>query len=220
MIPSLVVSRLLVPEPPGAIGGLPVGFALADEAITAGLPHVVTLETGLTATLVVPTGLAHEWLRADGDAEIASSVQESQLDDSDNPRAARRAAPRLVIRGAGGATIGVLPLAIGVVRVASDAGAAHGAVVQIVVLAYTLRAGNVRGPGDWGGRITLGWRRIDRGTDTFEPAPLNAYVVPRLTMSRESLVGNAAVSSVDDRYERARSRWRRRRRAASKRKDS
>jgi hypothetical protein len=129
----------------------------------------------------------------------------------------------VVVRGTGGVLIGVVPLIVGVVRAVGDSGGDDGVPVKIIVLAFDIRAGNMRGPGDWGGRITLGWRRADRGTNAFEPPPLNPYVLPRLTQSRESLVGRAvvveteAVSSGDDRYERARERWRQRRRVVRKR---
>ncbi len=226
MMLPIPVSRYLVPEPADGLAALPSGFAVLDEAIMGGLPHRATLEAGLTITLVLPTGLAREWLRADGHAVVAAALPETLPGDADLPRPPRRAAPRLIVRGAAGALLGVVPLSVGVVRRVGDSGGAGGVLVNIVVLGFDLRAGNAHGPGDWGGRITLGWRRVDKGTNTFEPPPLNPYVLGRLPQPRESLFGTAAArenemtrgaDGREERYERARARWRERRRIGRKR---
>jgi hypothetical protein len=223
MILPIPVSRYLVPELPVGLGALPPGYTLLDQAITAGLPHRMTLDAGLTVTLSLPTGLAREWLHADGYATIAESGAENATDDADAPRPARRPAPRLIVRGANGALVGVVPLSAGLVRGVGDSGGAGGMRVTIMVLAYDLRAGSARGPGDWGSRITIGWRHSDKGTNSFEPPPLNPSVIPRLPQQRESFVGNfdAFMEADDgrsiDRHLQAREKWRNQRQSSRKR---
>jgi hypothetical protein len=77
--------------------------------------------------------------------------------------------------------VGAVPLVAGGRRLVPDAGAADGGVaVELVLLAWELRAGTVRGPGEFGSRLALAWRRADRGAAEFSPPPINPGLARRL----------------------------------------
>lgn len=191
-MPPIPLTRYLVPEPPAApAAALSPGFTLIDSVITGGLPHRLPLEAGLTLVLTLPTGLGREWLQADGHAIVSDADREQAPRlDPEAPNAITELPPagaRLTLRGADGTLLGIAPLALGVRYLLGDGAAeeagdsqAGGVRIELVVLGWSLRAGNARGPGDWGGRITLAWRRADRGSDRFEPPALHPYVIPRL----------------------------------------
>jgi len=218
-LPSLI-SHYLVPEPPDApAAALPAGFTLLDQPVLEGLPLRIRLLPDLTLTLVLPTGLAQEWVEADGHAPVSRSASEAGPYDASIP-AETRAAARLIARGADGARLGVVPLSLGAVQAVAGP---DGLRLQVIVLGYELVAGNVRGPGDWGGRIALGWRKADEGAARFAPPPLNPYVLPRLLRRRESdVIGSSLITAqpslanareeVDRRLREAKAQWSRRRR--------
>ena len=55
-----------------------------------------------------------------------------------------------------------------------------GARIDLLIRSWDLRAGSMRGAGDFGSRIDVAWRRADRGSDAFAPPPLNQTVVDRI----------------------------------------
>jgi hypothetical protein len=54
-----------------------------------------------------------------------------------------------------------------------------GALVEIVVLAWEIRAGTVRSGGDVGSRISLAWRDASRAPEQFSPDPIHPRVAAR-----------------------------------------
>jgi hypothetical protein len=67
-----------------------------------------------------------------------------------------------------------------------DAGrAGTGIRIELVVLGWQIRAGSLRGPGDFGSRIELAWRIADRAADEFSPPPVSARVLERLAATTE-----------------------------------
>jgi hypothetical protein len=85
-----------------------------------------------------------------------------------------------------------LPLVAGLRRSVPDAGdAALGATIEIAVIAWDVRAGSLRGAGDFGSRVELAWRRVDEAGEQFEPPPLAPRVARRLEpeLRMQSLLG-------------------------------
>ncbi|MEV4822027.1 hypothetical protein [Micromonospora sp. NPDC049274] len=181
-MPPFPIDRYLLPETPIEV---PAGFTEVRQSLTAGLPHRVELGGGVHAVLILPTGLARQWLATDPLAVVSTSADDLM------PRPAPPATPRtpalvgrvplrLVVRQ-GTRILGSVPLAAGLRRVCPDAGpaATNGSTpvaVEVVVLAWLLHAGTVRGSGDYGSTLTLAWRPADRAVDTFGPPPINEFV--------------------------------------------
>jgi len=180
-MPPFPIDRYLLPETPIEV---PDGFTEVRQSLTAGLPHRVELGAGVHAVLILPTGLARQWLDTDPLAVVSSSA------DDLAPRPAPPATPqapalvgrvplRLVVRQ-GTRILGSVPLATGLRRVCPDAGLATEAgpstAVEVLVLAWLLHAGTVRGSGDYGSTVTLAWRPADRAVDQFGPPPINEFV--------------------------------------------
>ncbi|MBQ0901073.1 hypothetical protein [Micromonospora sp. U21] len=183
-MPPFPIDRYLLPETPIEV---PAGFTEVRQSLTAGLPHRVELGAGVHGVLILPTGLARQWLDTDPLAVVSSSA------DDLAPRPAPPATPRppalvgrvplrLVVRQ-GTQILGSVPLAAGLRRVCPDAGppAADAAApapvaVELLVLSWLLHAGTVRGSGDYGSSVTLAWRPADRAVDRFGPPPINEFV--------------------------------------------
>ncbi|KAB1942893.1 hypothetical protein F8271_10910 [Micromonospora sp. ALFpr18c] len=181
-MPPFPIDRYLLPETPVEV---PDGFTEVRQSLTAGLPHRVELGAGVHAVLILPTGLARQWLATDPLAVVSTSA------DDLAPRPAPAATPRppalvgrvplrLVVRQ-GTRILGSVPLAAGLRRVCPDAGPSSvtpsaPVAVEVVVLAWLLHAGTVRGSGDYGSSLTLAWRPADRAADHFGPPPINEFV--------------------------------------------
>jgi hypothetical protein len=180
-MPPFPISRYLVPDQPPAV---PAGFTALRQALTGGLPQRIELGAGLHAVLVLPTGLARQWLDADPLDVVSTSSDD--LAPRPAPEApdpvplAARAPLRLVVRR-GTQVLGSVPLSAGLRRACADGGAAgQGTAVEIAVVAWHLCAGTVRGPGDYGSFVSLGWRQADLAMDVFGPPPVHRFVVRRL----------------------------------------
>jgi hypothetical protein len=171
------VSRYLVPDSPVTI---PDGFTPVDQTLSTGLPFTLPLFRDLSLTLTVPTGLAAEWRDADGSAIV------SQSDDQLGPRTApasvstvggvERAPARFLLLQSG-AVLASIPLVAGMQHLLPDGG---GVAIELVVVSWSIRAGNVRGAGDFGSRIRFGWREADQAVDQFTPPAVNPHILSRL----------------------------------------
>ena len=177
--PPIPVSRELVPA------GAPVapdGFNVVTTGLQGGLPHVVPFEGDFSALLVVPSGVAAIWR----DTDVTDIVGSSDAEVIGTARMAEevglvgRPAARVLLR-AGGEVRASMPLAAGVRRRRPDSGEPdQGTGAEVIVIGWQLCAGSLRGPGDFGSRIQLAWRRIDRGTDRFSPPVINPHLRARL----------------------------------------
>jgi hypothetical protein len=171
-------ARLLVPAPPPPLAA---GFDTVDLPLVNGLPETVPLGAVATALLIAPTGLVRAWRDADPALPVdRGDDQAAPLDDgAPAPPAGARPPFRLLVRRLDGVLIGAVPLVArspAALPLAADDG---GPAIELVVLRWDIRAGNLRGPGDVGGRIAVAWRRTDRAPDRFAPPPIHPAVAAR-----------------------------------------
>lgn len=165
------IDRYLVPEQ--ETGALPAGFTEVRDPLVAGLPHRVDLTSDVHAVLVLPTGLALQWLTADPLDMVSTSDDETANRAGEAPAApglADRVPLRLVVRRQA-EVLGSVPLAVGLRRTCGP--------VEVAVLAWKLCAGTVRGVGDYGSFVAVGWRVADRAVDVFGPPPVHRLVLRR-----------------------------------------
>lgn len=173
------LAAVLVPEPPTA----PVAdFQLLTQSVTTGLPAMLTLSDGFQAVLVFPTGVARRWIDADPGTLVATSADDRQPYDPTSAEAfplMPRPPLRLLVRR-NGRTLGAVPANLGVIRRISDTGdAANGVVIEVMLKAWEIYAGSVRGAGNFGSSIQIAWRLADRALDTFGPPVINRRVLRR-----------------------------------------
>lgn len=190
-VPPIPVVRYLVadgkPQPPE-------GFTLVDEPIIGGLPFTLQLDAETRLVVTLPNGLGLAWRDADPTSSV--SMSDDQMDSTApgqvEPIGDVTCPPLRFLMVRSGETIASVPLAVGVPRTLPDGGEGdRGARVEVVLLSWDLRAGSLRGPGDFGSRVILAWRRADRATSSFAPPPLNPYLLRRLPEGSrmESTVG-------------------------------
>jgi hypothetical protein len=176
------VAAYLVPE---HASRAPVGFATVSEPMTRGLPHTIVLDRATRATVVLPSGLARAWRDADPTDVVSASADEHAPVVADALRVREdvaRAPLRLVVERSN-VVLAIVPVTAGLRQVVPNDGGVRGAVIEIVVLAWDLRAGTVRGAGDFGSRLSLAWRAADRASTEFAPPPMNANLARRLSQS-------------------------------------
>jgi len=91
-----------------------------------------------------------------------------------------RAPVHLILRGAG-EQLASVPLVAGMRRRLPDSGGAEqGVRIELIVTAWDIRAGSLRGQGDFGSRVELAWRRADRASDEFAAPVPGERVLARL----------------------------------------
>jgi len=183
-VEPIPVVGFLVPEHDRIV---PNGFTLVDQKMTRGLPHVIALDKSTSVTVVLPSGLARAWRDADSALVVSSSEAEQAPSVPEAADDVARPPLRLGI-DRNGTVLGTIPLAAGLRQVVPRDGGS-GAAIELVVLGWELRAGTVRGAGDFGSRVTLAWRIADRASAEFTPPPINANLARRLAqMNAETTV--------------------------------
>jgi hypothetical protein len=206
MMWRIPIEQWLVPDEPPPEAG-PAETTFLDQPLIAGLPFALPLNAGWSLLLTLPTGQALRWREADPSLVVASSTDEelAGVPSAD----ATRTPLRLLVRRGDGQWVGVIPLAApGRTVVVPGDRARPDAALMVTLISWEVRAGNLVGPGDWGGRIRLAWRRADRPRIGYEPAPLNPYAMRRLAAHRETAVGLAQDAEA---LLRAQREWRQRR---------
>jgi hypothetical protein len=181
-MPHYPAARLLVPPAPP---NLPDGFTTLQSSVVNGLPHIVDLPNNTRLTVTLPTGLLPHWLDADPADLVATSDDEEAPRPAELPEqtdTAARPALRLSARQSGRA-LGTMSFSLQATRLLRDDGdAAAGAAIEVVLLGWALHAGTVRGHGDFGSSISLGWRRANLAVEIFGPPVINPFLVHRLPL--------------------------------------
>jgi hypothetical protein len=180
-MPPFPILRYLTPP---LEGGAPAGFALIDQAVIGPLPFTLSLDAELSLSLSLPTGQALAWREAPTDALVGSSEGDLlPAADLPGPTGAIARPPLRLLLRRNGAIIGTLALVAGLRRSLPDAGAAAaGALVELIIIGWELRAGALRGPGDSGSRLRLAWRRVDGALNQFSTPPPPPTLVARLPL--------------------------------------
>lgn len=176
------VQRYLVPAQKPTT---PDGFTQVDVRILTGLPYPIPLTGDLQLIVVLPTGLAVPWRDADAtaivsrsEAELSPAIPQPEFIMGD----VTRAPFRLVVQQSR-RIIGVVPLVAGLRRVVPDSGSNNlGGQIELVILEWDVRAGSVRGAGDFGSRLSFAWRRANQATNQFSPPPINPMLMSRLQL--------------------------------------
>lgn len=124
------------------------------------------------------------------DKGVGGSV--GQAPDTPAHFAAVERAPVRVLLRRGSSLVASVPLVAGLRRLVPDVGdPALGTVIELALIGWDIRAGSLRGAGDFGSRIDLAWRRADAAVEQFEPPPLSPRVAQRLdpSLHMESVFG-------------------------------
>jgi hypothetical protein len=162
-VPGIAIESYLINKLPVTA---PSGFAVLRTTFE-GLPHELTLSDRWSAIVYAPTGMARVWLDGDPADVVSASQQEFLPHTATDDRVACSA--RLVIRR-GGAPLGALPLAAGVIGTFR----APSALLEIVPLSWEIRVGAMRGGSPGGARIELAWR-----SRIVPPGVLTGVAAPR-----------------------------------------
>lgn len=173
------IEGVLTPEPATAV---PAGFTLVDSTLLRGLPHRIPLEGQTELVLVVPNGRANVWRDAPPDQVLSlGATQRTPFATAPDPFAPGldRVPARLLLRHRRHVRA-VLPLTAGLRQLVDVHGDGQGPLLDVVILDWDLRAGNLRGPGDYGGRLKLAWQRREQAVAHFSTPPVNPYLLPRL----------------------------------------
>lgn len=169
--PDPIVLRHLEVPLPSAVSAPPPGYTLLESALAAGLPARFPLGPRLTLALVVPTGLASAWVRADPDAVVSASDDPPGCGIAD----AGRVAIRLVLL-VDGNRVGAVPLVRGA-EVLLPGAPDRPVEVAVLPLGWRVTAGAMVGAGATGSWLRLAWRSV--GAAAGAPAtPVSAGYGP------------------------------------------
>lgn len=187
-----LATRVLDALAPRASGLVGSDVVTVRKQLLQGLPDTLSLAADVEATLIAPSGEAIRWRDVDPATLISSSAGqvESLIPATPVPGAVGQSPARLLIR-VGGSLVGSIPLAIGS-RSIGDAGQpGAGVALELAIVAWELRAGSLRGPGDVGSWIEIAWRRADVGVPRYSTPPPSPRLTPRLKPAEriESEVG-------------------------------
>jgi hypothetical protein len=138
-------------------------FTRISQPLANGLPYAIRLDAQLRLVVALPTGLAMAWLDADPAAIVSRSSDQTvpPAAGATQPVGAIAYPPVRLYLLRDGTPLASVPLVAGLRRSVPDAGS-DGVLVELLVLAWDLRAGTMRGPGDVGSWVDLAWRRADR----------------------------------------------------------
>jgi hypothetical protein len=171
------VNRYLVPV---QSSDPPADAVVVDATLINGLPFTVSLGSDFALVLTYATGLAKEWRAMDTQAVIAdSSIEQEPRSEPTDPVTDPRTGRLTVALQRGGRTVAVLPVVSGRHRLVEPGNPAARR-FDVWILGWDVRAGTIRGPGDFGSRLRLAWRRADTSIHSFAPVPVNPFVMLRL----------------------------------------
>jgi len=174
------IQEYLVPRPETAV---PNGWNSVDEQLLNGLPHRISLQRGIDAVMVVAQGLALTWQGQDPQLvvdEAANQRRSLSPEDLEAPAAQLSRVPGLLLIRSGRAVRGVVPLVSGFIQQTGLRADSVDALLELQILDWKIHSGNLRGGGDYGGRIRFAWRRTEKAVAHYSTPPINPYVHIRL----------------------------------------
>jgi hypothetical protein len=175
----IAISHYLVPEVKPVA---PEGFTVIETSISQGLPHVIQLGQGTQLVVMIPTGLGVTW--RDADSMLVVSRSEDQLSRLASRLAepignVGRASARMLLQ-IDGTTVGSIPFVVGSRWWIADSGqSGQGVRIELSLISWTIQAGSMRGPGEFGSKITLAWRKADQAIERFSTPPQNPHFIER-----------------------------------------
>jgi hypothetical protein len=169
-MPPFPILRYLTPENPVIA---PEDFTLIDNPITTGLPFAMRLDGNLSLLLVIPTGNAVLWRDAFPTAMVSQGSDDYETVDPTQPPTRKRPPLRLLVRQAE-RTLAAVPLLANSIRTIEVPEGTRS--FDLLILNWDIRAGTVRGAGDFGSRITLAWRWADEAVSEYSTPPVNPAV--------------------------------------------
>jgi hypothetical protein len=157
-------------------------YTRITQALVNGLPHVIEVESGIRLVLVLPNGVAVAWRDAETTAVVSRSADQTtatSVPAQEHPVGAVVYAPLRLYLERDRTTLASIPLVAGSRRTVPEAGG-DGVEIELLVLAWDVRAGSLRGPGDFGSFVDLAWRRADKAGERFDVPALSPRVAARL----------------------------------------
>ena len=191
MMPPMPIERFLVAE---RSPGVPNGFIRIRHELTRGVPFELPLASDLSLVLLVPTGAANVWRDLDPVTVVSAGIHEIQSHDSLRGADPLEQLPVRLLLREGPATLATIPLAAGLSRVIPDGDNAR-TLVDLFIAGWLLHAGCVRGPGDYGSFVDVGWRRADKGVNAHALAPMHPHVSARNPALARSTIGIPGTTS-------------------------
>ena len=161
---------------------VPEGFTAVEQSLTRGLPHQIKLQDDINLMLIVPSGLANTWRDSEPTLELTCSANErAPYQDPGHPYRVDfdRPPARLMVRN-GRKIRAAIPLTAGLQVVVDIHGEGGGALLELHILEWDIRCGSMRDAGDYGTRVRLAWRRIEKAVEKYSTPPVNPYLLPRL----------------------------------------
>ena len=157
-------------------------FTRVTQALVNGLPHTIQLDAELRLVIALPNGVAVMWRDADPAAVVSRSADQTAAVAPGDPQpvGAVAYAPLRVHLVRDRTSLAAIPLVASLHRTVPDSGAA-GVRIELLVVGWDVRAGSVRGSGDFGSFVDFAWRRADRAGKSFDPPPLSPRVAARLS---------------------------------------
>ena len=175
------ITRLLLLVPTG----LAVTWRDADPTAV-----VSQSDNELTAYQDSSAAIQHLQVQGKTEAEIAEALNLSVSDlkviaaQPDEPIGEVKRAPARIIIQRTGLPMIAIPLAAGLRRFTPDSGNpnAGGAFLELLILSWDIRAGSLRGIGDFGSRISLAWRQADQASNQYSPPAISPFLLRRLQL--------------------------------------
>lgn len=173
-MPPIPVSRYLVPATPPPP---PETFTTVSLPIAGGLPFTQAIDARWSVTLRYPTGLARRWLNADPHEIVSSDLTERAAVPADTSDPGRD--PLRLTVTLDRSTRATIPLTAGL-RTFVVGGGTPPAALELILVSWTITAGTVKGPGDFGSSLQLAWRDGAEAVEVFATPPVSPPVLLRL----------------------------------------
>lgn len=178
-IQPIPIQQFLIPDQKPV---LPEGFIQVEEKFLGGLPHTIQLNAQTSLIVVVPSGLAVTWRDIDPMTLVSSSEDEllpysapSQTTIGD----VKRSPARIIVRQ-NRTNIASIPLSLGLQPIINNNSSVEGITIELIILGWEIRAGSLRGVGDFGSQINFAWRRADQAVERYSTPAVNPYLIKRI----------------------------------------